>query len=249
MRTATLLLALALTAPVRAEAPRLPEDFGTEDESIFIASAASFIANAGSIGASGELRWNAGGGQLRYPIEFLPNGARITRITYYFHDTDPVENLNLIFCRRWFDADSGAPGDSHCYSSGETGGVDGDSYIVDDREWDILYRHDVDENGSTDIEYYHFLIETPAHTVATSLRAVEVRWRRRISPPPPLATFNDVPTNHPFFQFIEALADSGITAGCGGGNYCPDEPVTRGQMAVFLAKALGLHWPWDAGAP
>jgi hypothetical protein len=24
--------------------------------------------------------------------------------------------------------------------------------------------------------------------------------------------------------------------------YCPDNPVTRGQMAVFLATALGLHW-------
>ncbi len=48
---------------------------------------------------------------------------------------------------------------------------------------------------------------------------------------------------HPFFQFIEALYASGITAGCGGGNYCPDSPLTRGQMAVFLAKALGLQWP------
>ncbi len=46
----------------------------------------------------------------------------------------------------------------------------------------------------------------------------------------------------PFFQFIEALAESGITAGCGNGNFCPDAALTRGQMAVFLAKALGLHW-------
>lgn len=36
---------------------------------------------------------------------------------------------------------------------------------------------------------------------------------------------------------------SGITAGCGTG-YCPDNPVTRGQMAVFLTKALGLYWPY-----
>ena len=49
--------------------------------------------------------------------------------------------------------------------------------------------------------------------------------------------------SHPFFQHVEALATSGITAGCGGGNFCPDHPLTRGQMAVFLAKALGLHWP------
>ena len=72
---------------------------------------------------------------------------------------------------------------------------------------------------------------------------VQVWWRRIVSTAPDTATFNDVSTDHPFFQFIEALAASGITGGCGGGNYCPDNPVTRGQMAVFLAKALGLHWP------
>lgn len=68
-------------------------------------------------------------------------------------------------------------------------------------------------------------------------------YKLRVSPPPAAATFSDVPTNHPFFQFVEALAASGITAGCGGGRYCPDQPVTRGQMAAFLAKALGLHFP------
>lgn len=72
---------------------------------------------------------------------------------------------------------------------------------------------------------------------------VEVWWRRTVSPAPGSPTFNDVPTNHPFFQYIEALAASGITGGCGNGSYCPNNNVTRGQMAVFLAKALGLHWP------
>jgi hypothetical protein len=72
---------------------------------------------------------------------------------------------------------------------------------------------------------------------------VEVWWRRTVSPAPDTATFNDVPTSHPFFQFIEALYASGITAGCGNGDFCPDVPLTRGQMAVFLSKALGLHWP------
>jgi len=33
-----------------------------------------------------------------------------------------------------------------------------------------------------------------------------------------------------------------ITTGCGAGIYCPGDVVTRGQMAVFLAKALGLNW-------
>jgi hypothetical protein len=72
---------------------------------------------------------------------------------------------------------------------------------------------------------------------------VFLAYRRLVSPAPAAATFGDVPTSHPFFQFIEALAASGVTGGCGNGNFCPDAPLTRGQMALFLAKALGLHWP------
>ncbi len=76
-----------------------------------------------------------------------------------------------------------------------------------------------------------------------SLNSVRVRYRLQVSPPPGAATFTDVPVGHPQRQFIEALFASGITGGCGGGNYCPNDPLTRGQMAVFLAAALGLHFP------
>lgn len=80
-------------------------------------------------------------------------------------------------------------------------------------------------------------------TIDTRLGNFRIKTFLQVSPAPAVATFSDVPTGHLFFQHIEALAASEITAGCGGGNYCPDAPVTRGQMAVFLAKALGLHWP------
>jgi len=76
-----------------------------------------------------------------------------------------------------------------------------------------------------------------------SFSSVRLHYMLQVSPAPGTATFGDVPTDHPFFQFVEALAASGITAGCGSGNYCPDQPLTRGQMAVFLSKALGLHFP------
>jgi uncharacterized repeat protein (TIGR01451 family) len=49
--------------------------------------------------------------------------------------------------------------------------------------------------------------------------------------------FLDVPTSHPFHDFIDTIARNAITAGCGGGNYCPDDSNTRAQMAVFLLKA------------
>lgn len=67
-------------------------------------------------------------------------------------------------------------------------------------------------------------------------------YQLQVSPAPATPTFNDVPTSDPGFQYIEALAASGITGGCGGGNYCPDASLTRRQIAIFLAKALGLYF-------
>jgi hypothetical protein len=39
---------------------------------------------------------------------------------------------------------------------------------------------------------------------------------------------------------INALAASGITTGCTDTQFCPNAPVTRGQMAAFLKRAYGL---------
>ncbi len=58
---------------------------------------------------------------------------------------------------------------------------------------------------------------------------------------PPAATgavFTDVPANAFAAAWIEDLAGLGVTGGCGGTNYCPSNPVTRAQMAIFLLKAL-----------
>ena len=49
--------------------------------------------------------------------------------------------------------------------------------------------------------------------------------------------FNDVSTSYWAAAWIKQLAADGITTGCGGGNYCPEGMVTRGQMAVFLLRA------------
>jgi hypothetical protein len=45
---------------------------------------------------------------------------------------------------------------------------------------------------------------------------------------------------NPFAPWIEHIFRRGIAAGCGGGNYCPTSPTTRGQMAPFLVKTFGL---------
>ena len=87
------------------------------------------------------------------------------------------------------------------------------------------------------------LVVTQGGDNTTSFAGMRVGYKLQVSPAPASADFGDVPVSHPFFQYIEALSKSGITGGCGNGNYCPDSPLTRGQMAVFLSKALGLQWP------
>ena len=55
------------------------------------------------------------------------------------------------------------------------------------------------------------------------------------------ATFGDVPCSSSFAPWIYELVARNITGGCGGGNYCPANPATRGQMAVFVVKTFSLQ--------
>ena len=61
--------------------------------------------------------------------------------------------------------------------------------------------------------------------------------------------FADVDASEWWSPFAEQLAIRGITAGCLTGplRYCPDDPVTRGQMATFLVKAFDLPEAGPAG--
>ena len=84
---------------------------------------------------------------------------------------------------------------------------------------------------------------TGSFTSAVRFQSVRLYYKLQVSPAPATATFGDVPVGNPYHRFVEAVVAAGITGGCGGGNYCPDAPVSRAQMAVFLAVALGLYFP------
>ena len=60
--------------------------------------------------------------------------------------------------------------------------------------------------------------------------------------PGPPAGFEDLAPGGVHSGSIDALAAAGITAGCSDDplRFCPGDPVTRGQMATFLARAEGL---------
>lgn len=58
--------------------------------------------------------------------------------------------------------------------------------------------------------------------------------------------FNDVPSEHTFHNDISWLADRGITRGCNppdNDEYCPDDDVTRGQMAAFIRRFANTSEP------
>ena len=52
------------------------------------------------------------------------------------------------------------------------------------------------------------------------------------------ATFGDVPCDNGFAPWIYELVNRGVTAGCGGGNYCPANSVARQQMARLPRQDL-----------
>jgi hypothetical protein len=50
-------------------------------------------------------------------------------------------------------------------------------------------------------------------------------------------SFSDVPSTRGDYRYVETVFHKGITSGCGGTAYCPDQNVSRAQMAVFLLRA------------
>ena len=166
----------------------------------------------------------------------VPDGASLDRLDLWANDTSVDSDLHYTLIASCEEAggqtetvlDSGDMPESdgeYQFTSSLTG------ITVNNSECGYTLRFKFTDGGE------------PPRGSAIRLRKARLTWRRQVSPAPAAPTFGDVPTDHPFFQFVEALVQSGITAGCGGGDYCPNLPVTRGQMAVFLAKALGLSWP------
>ena len=166
----------------------------------------------------------------------LPHGARLSELQFWAYDIDPVDGLNLTL---WETCQVVGPPVSNQLASVDTFGAIGTYF-----GFTPLNDHRVDVASCS----YTVRVQFNPGPVACKgdalqLQKVQVSWVRDVAPAPETPTFTDVPAGHPFFQYVEALVASGVTGGCGNGQYCPDAPLTRGQMAVFLSKALGLEWP------
>lgn len=84
---------------------------------------------------------------------------------------------------------------------------------------------------------------TAPYTSDLKLRAVRLFWRRQVQASDGSPAFSDVPGGNAYRKYVEAATALGIMSPCAAGLFCPDNPVTRAQLALALAKALGLDYP------
>src|SRR5215472_15184974 len=231
-------VAAAQTAPTRVPTTRhAPDEFGTQDYTVTTIPAAAFIYQYNDGYVQGDCSctsFQCGCYNGSTPWEFyaganIPSGAVIDFVGLESFSTNALQ----VGVTLWQNDRYGAQTPVVSLSSTAHG-------------WDSDYN--AEPLGFQLQKNVHnalvLNVELAGYSPTPYFGWVEIWWKRSVSPPPAVASFNDVPTTHPFFQFIEALKASGITAGCQSSPplYCPDEPLTRGQMAVFLAKALGLQW-------
>jgi hypothetical protein len=205
------------------------DSFGTTDRSVLWIPMAAFQPRAGASTwtfHSGGYVSHATGTELLWAPLTIPNGSKIDTVRAWIYDNS-AEAITVYLTEYGGITDSG-----NTIALASSVGT-GETSIA------VMPAYTVDNSSNFYVVYLWMPIDANLR-----VKGVRVLWYRQISAAPASATFSDVPTNHGFFTYVEALAASGITAGCGTGIFCPDTPLTRGQMAVFLSKALGLHHPF-----
>ncbi len=212
-------------------APNPLPSYGTTSTAVLTVSAWAFQSFDGSVqNATGPYDRYSPTGQEVEASFFLPAGAVITSIQMEGCDTSATDEVVFILWR------GNANGSFTTLSPlGSTGAAETPGCGV--------FNLALNSPETVDNSFTYTISLRGGTTNATTYTAVRVMYHLQVSPAPGTATFSDVPTSYWAFQYIEALAASGITVGCTPGTFCPEDPVTRAQMAVFLAKALGLHFP------
>ena len=237
--------------------PRVGADVGT-GWNILPIPAAEFVARESGIGyryeGDGYMYWSSGAllgvndQQFWAPVQ-LPSGAGIGYLNLYSYDTAAAANITAVLWRY-----DGWGVQTPCPFVCQINQPDSNSLIT------------VASSGSGGYQYNVSALENPLHTVNNRVTAggaqyavtmeagvvgdtlrfkgVDLWWKRQIAPAPGAASFTDVPPGAQFFAEIEAMKESGITAGCTPTEFCPETTVTRRQMAAFFARALGLYFQY-----
>jgi hypothetical protein len=80
-------------------------------------------------------------------------------------------------------------------------------------------------------------VSNNAHVLNKTAKAIAA-YRPTSALHPVAQRFSDVPKSHAFYGHIEFFAQAGISTGCAAGQYCPNAPVSRRQMAAFLERPM-----------
>ncbi len=161
----------------------------------------------------------------------LPAGALVYGITTWNNDTDASNDITTEVNRNDLSTSTGTT--IFSISTSGTPGIQR-----------AFHAFSPTLTVDNDLKTYSICVFHDAVGPALESAGATLWYKLQVSAGPATATFGDVPTTSAQFKFVEALASAGITAGCGGGNFCPNNFITRGQMAVFLASALGLHFQY-----
>ncbi len=90
-----------------------------------------------------------------------------------------------------------------------------------------------------------FCPESPVTRAAMAVFLLRALEGSSYVPPPTVHNFSDMPVAGKEWMepFVDEFYSRGITTGCGTGPliYCPENPVTRAAMAVFIDRAYGLY--------
>jgi len=177
----------------------------------------------------------------------LPTGAEIHAVMWHIYDGTASGSWSSLQLVRYQAARTGTTPDEDIIQDFSSGWAATPDYAVlqDPDGLPVIVRayEDIDGSGGKDfVAYvlYAYCWGTPLSQLR--LFGVTIYWRRVISPAPASPTFPDVAPGYWAYQEIEALAAAEITTGYPDGTFRPTNPVTRAQMATFLARALGLHW-------
>jgi hypothetical protein len=239
----------AVNASFRAaHGGQAPEDFGLQCCQITQIPSSAFVpidtddeSYIDSYGYRGPTSGSPDSIALMAPV-LLPSGVAISFLDIYYYSADQsFPAVAQLIALKGSGGVSGPPG-AAVVAVVDSSGHDGYGYLASSQ-----FSYTVNNNVAYDPDAAQLVVQvmTSHFGVFTSrFKAVDLWWMRQISPPPATPTFSDVQPGHPFFQFVEALAAAGVTVGYPDGRFGVDDAITRGQMAVFLAKALGLYWPF-----